>query len=60
MAETAGIQDDHPMLVVFRDNAGENTSKGLYYYFIEHGVKNDYALLKSNGRTARLRPPSIQ
>ena len=32
--ETAEIQQDRPILVVVRDNAGENTSKELNDYFI--------------------------
>jgi hypothetical protein len=43
MAETAGIQKDHPIFVVVRDNAGENTSKELNDHFTEHGVKNYFS-----------------
>ena len=50
VAKTADIQEDHPILVVVRDNAGENTSKELNDYFTEHGIKN-YFHLTNNGRT---------
>ncbi len=43
MAKTAGIQKDHPILVLVRDNAGENTSKELNDYFTEYGVKNYFS-----------------
>ena len=40
VAETAVIQKDHPILVVVRDNAGENISKELNDHFTERGIKN--------------------
>ena len=43
VAETADIQKDHPILVVVRDNAGENTSKELNDYFTERGIKNYFS-----------------
>ena len=43
VAETADIQKDHPILVVIRDNAGENTSKKLNDYFNERGIKNYFS-----------------
>ena len=43
VAETAGIQKDHPILVVVRDNACENTSKELNDYFTERGIKNCFS-----------------
>ena len=43
MAETAGIQKDHPILVVVRDKAEENIFKELNDYFTEHGVKNYFS-----------------
>ena len=43
MAETADIQKDHPILVVVRDNAGENTPKELNDYFTESGIKNYFS-----------------
>ena len=45
MAEIADVRKDHPVLVVVRDNAGENTSKELNNYFrvTECGVKNHFS-----------------
>ena len=43
VAETADIQLDHPILVVVRVNAGENTSKELNDYFTERGIKNYFS-----------------
>jgi hypothetical protein len=36
------IEKDHPILVVFRVNAGENTSKELNDFFNESGIKNNF------------------
>ncbi len=43
MAEIADVQKDHPVLMVVRDKAGENTSKELNDYFTKCGVKNDFS-----------------
>ena len=43
VAETADIQKDHLILVVVRDNAGENTSKELNDYFTKRGIKNYFS-----------------
>ena len=40
--DRADIQKDPPILVVVRDNAGENTSKELNDYFTERGIKNGF------------------
>ena len=53
VAETADIQKDHPILVVVRDNAGENTSKELNDYFTEHGIKNYYSTRAMAERASR-------
>ena len=45
VAETADIQKDNPILVVVRDNAGENTSKELNDYFTECGIKSYFSTL---------------
>ena len=51
VAETADIQKDHPILVVVRDNAGENTSKELNDYLPSMVSRTISAHLTSNGRT---------
>ena len=43
IASTADVQKDHPILVVVRDNAGENTSKELNDYFTERGIKKYFS-----------------
>jgi hypothetical protein len=43
MAKIADVWKDYPVLVVVRNNAGENTSKGLSDYFTECGVKNKFS-----------------
>ena len=42
-AEIADLQENYPLLMVVRDNSGENKSKELCDFFTEHGVKNYYS-----------------
>ena len=43
MAEIADLREKHPLLVVMRDNAKENSSKAICDYFTSMGVKNYYS-----------------
>ena len=43
MAEIAELREQHPLLVVMRDNAGEKKSKELSDYFTSMGVENYYS-----------------
>ncbi len=43
MAEIADLREKHPLLVVMRDNAKENSSKAICYYFTSMGAKNYYS-----------------
>ena len=43
MAEIAELREKYPLLVVMRDNAGENKSKVLADYFTSMGVENYYS-----------------
>jgi hypothetical protein len=42
-AEIAELRAKHPLLMVMRDNSGENTSKELNDFFTDNGVKNYYS-----------------
>ncbi len=42
-AEIADIRQKFPLLSVVRDKAGENTSKELFDFFTENGVKNYFS-----------------
>jgi hypothetical protein len=44
-AEIADLRAEFPLLMVVRDNSGENTSKELNEFFTENGVKNYYSTL---------------
>ena len=39
-AEIADVRIHYPLIMVVRDNSGENTSKELNDFFTSHGVKN--------------------
>ena len=43
MAEIADLREKHPLLVVMRYNAKENSSKAICDYFTSMGVKNYYS-----------------
>ena len=43
MTEIADVWKDNPILVVVRDNSGDNRSKELNDYFTECGVKNYFS-----------------
>ncbi len=43
MAAIADLREKHPLLVVMRDNAKENSSKAICHYFTSMGVKNYYS-----------------
>ena len=43
MAEIAELREKYPLLVVMRDNSGENKSKMLADYFTSMGVENYYS-----------------
>ncbi len=43
MAEIADLREKHPLCVVIRDNAKENSSKAICDYFTLMGVKNNYS-----------------
>jgi hypothetical protein len=42
-AEIADLRAKHPLLMVMRDNGGENTSKELSDFFTENAVKNYFS-----------------
>ena len=42
-AEIANLREKYPLLMVMRDNGGENTSKELNDFFTENGVKNYFS-----------------
>ena len=42
-AEIAEIRERYPLLMVMRDNSGENTSQELNDFFTDNGVKNYYS-----------------
>jgi hypothetical protein len=46
-AEIADVRIHYPLIMVVRDNSGENTSKELNDFFTSHGVKNYFSIVRT-------------
>jgi hypothetical protein len=42
-SDIAELRETHTLLVVMRDNAGENKSKEIVDFLESHGIKNRYS-----------------
>ncbi len=58
--DIADLRHKHKLVIVMRDNAGENTSKEIVDFFESVGVKTISVLHMSNGRMDSPKPQSIR
>ena len=59
-SDIADLRQKHKLIIVMRDNAGENKSQEIIDFFESVGVKTISALHMSNGRMDSPNPQSIR